>query len=62
MKRFARWLYIKTHWAELCTVSKYCKRPEPVGDDSLVGLHVRITQTGEIKGALDTLGTLDLFT
>ena len=61
MKRFARWLYIKTHKSELGLVGKYCRRPQPANDDSLVGLHKQITHTGQIEGALDTMGTLDLF-
>lgn len=56
MKRFARWLYMKTHRQELLELAHKVRNTDYQNLPPAKGLQV----CGELQGTLDTLEKLDL--
>lgn len=60
MKRFARWLFMKCYWNELCEVNAYIdKNVEKAAseDSNPIGT---TSASGRAVGALETLNIMDL--
>ena len=59
MKRFARWLYMRTHHTEILEVARYVRaRRSSLAGDSAINSAAR---AGECIGAIDAMELLNLF-
>jgi hypothetical protein len=46
LKRFARWLFIRTHYRELGDCERYCGAPGYIHKERQIGIHIAMELLG----------------